>query len=224
MIRLGILASARGSNAEAIIEAVRSGCLEAEVCVVITNNPSAGVIARAEEYAIPIEVIPSKGYSGGREEYDALLLATLNRYGVDTVVLAGWMRILSKVMTEPFAGRMVNLHPALLPSFKGARAIEDAYEYGVKITGCSVHMVNGELDGGALIIQAAIPIRGSREDLEASIHKIEHLILPQALQWLSEGRLIQEGRCVVLKKKADSYKRVEYIDGCLIYPPLEVKI
>ena len=116
MIRLAILASANGTNAQAIIEAVRDGLLDADVRVVLTNREDAGVIARVRKFGIPVEIIPSKGHKN-RAEYDSLVVETLRRYDVDTVALAGWMRILSEVFVNAFKGRILNLHPALLPSF-----------------------------------------------------------------------------------------------------------
>ena len=148
MIELAILASANGTNAQAIIDAANSGKLDANVRVVLTNKPEAGVIERARKAGIPVEIIPSRGFKNRREEYDALVVEALKKYDVDTIALAGWMRILSPVFINAYGGRIINLHPAILPSFKGHKGIEDAYAYGVKITGCSVHLVVPELDAG----------------------------------------------------------------------------
>ena len=141
MIKLAILASANGTNAQAIIEAVREGRLDADVRVVLTNREDAGVIARAAKLGVPVEIIPSKGHRN-RAEYDALVVEALKKYDVDTIALAGWMRILSEVFISAYEGRILNLHPALLPSFKGATAIQDAYDSGVRITGCSVNLAS----------------------------------------------------------------------------------
>ena len=147
MIKLAILASANGTNAQAIIEAVREGRLDARIEVVLTNKEDAGVIERARRFGVPVEIIPSKGHRN-RAEYDGLVVEALRKYDVDTIALAGWMRILSEVFVNAYQGRILNLHPALLPSFKGATAIADAYEHGVRVTGCSVHLVTPELDAG----------------------------------------------------------------------------
>lgn len=223
MLRLAILASANGTNAQAIIEAAQAGRLDADVSVVLTNKEDAGVIGRARRLGVPVEILPSKGHRN-RAEYDALVVETLKRYDVDTIALAGWMRILSDVFVNAYDGRILNLHPALLPSFKGATAIVDAFEHGVRITGCSVHLVTPELDAGPVIIQAAVPVKGSVDELEAQIHRMEHRIFPQALQWFAEGRISVEGHKIIVAPAADSLKKTDYIEGCLVSPPLEEKI
>ena len=223
MIELAILASANGTNAQAIIDAANSGKLDANVRVVLTNKPEAGVIERARKAGIPVEIIPSRGFKNRREEYDALVVEALKKYDVDTIALAGWMRILSPVFINAYGGRIINLHPAILPSFKGHKGIEDAYAYGVKITGCSVHLVVPELDAGPLIIQAAVPVKGDMETLEAQIHRMEYRILPQALQWFSEGRILLDGKHVRIVESAEECKKTDYIEGCLVSPPLEEK-
>jgi phosphoribosylglycinamide formyltransferase-1 len=224
MIDLAILASANGTNAQAIIDATKSGKLKANVRVVLTNKPEAGVIEKAKKAGIPVEIIPSRGYKNRREEYDTLVVEALRKYNVDTIALAGWMRILSSVFIDAYGGRIINLHPAILPSFKGHKGIEDAYAYGVKVTGCSVHLVVPELDAGPLIIQAAVPVKGSFDELEEQIHRMEHRILPQALQWFSEGRISLNGNVVKLKEPETECKKIDYIEGCLIWPPIEEKI
>ena len=223
MIKLAILASANGTNAQAIIEAVRAGKLDADVKVVLTNKEDAGVIERARKLGVPIEIVPSKGYRN-RAEYDALVVETLNKYDVDTIALAGWMRILSEVFVNAYQGRILNLHPALLPSFKGATAIVDAYEHGVRITGCSVHLVTPELDAGPVIIQAAVPVNGTVDELEAQIHRMEHRIFPQALQWFAEGRISVQGHKIIVAPATEQVKKTDYIEGCLVSPAIEEKI
>ncbi len=217
------MASANGTNAQAIIEAVRDGLLDADVRVVLTNREDAGVIARVRKFGIPVEIIPSKGHKN-RAEYDSLVVETLRRYDVDTVALAGWMRILSEVFVNAFKGRILNLHPALLPSFKGATAISDAYEHGVRITGCSVHLVTPELDAGPVIIQAGVPVNGSVDELEAQIHRMEHRIFPQALQWYAEGRISLYGHKVTVAPAIGQVRKIDYLEGCIVSPPLEEKI
>ena len=223
MIKLAILASANGTNAQAIIEAVQAGRLDADVRVVLTNKPDAGVIERAHRLGVPVEIVPSKGHRN-RAEYDTLVVETLKKYDVDTIALAGWMRILSEVFINAYSGRILNLHPALLPSFKGATAIVDAYEHGVRITGCSVHLVTLELDAGPVIIQAAVPVNGTVDELEAQIHRMEHRIFPQALQWYAEGRVSTTGHKVFVAPAQDKVKKIDYIEGCIVSPPLEEKL
>lgn len=223
MIALAILASGNGTNAEAILQAVCEGRLDADIRVILTNRPDSGVIERARRWNVPVEIIPSKNYKV-RAEYDQLVVDALRRYNVDTIALAGWMRILSQVFLDAFPGRIINLHPAILPSFKGGTGIEDAYAYGVKISGCSVHLVCPELDGGPLIIQAAVPVRGTLDEFEAQVHRMEHRILPQALQWFSEGRISVEGRTVVISEAECKARKTDYIEGCLVSPALEERI
>lgn len=219
-MKLAILASGNGTNAQAVVEAVRAGKIDAAIAVIITNRTDAGIIERARRFGLPIEILPSKGISD-RRVYDSNLLELLRRYEVDTVVLAGWMRILSDVMLTAYEGRMINLHPAILPSIPGGTGIHDAYEYGVKLAGCTVHLVSPVLDGGPIIIQAAVPVEGSEAEVEERIHKMEHLILPQALQWLCEGRIRTDGRRVTILPSEKAVSRTAVIDGCLISPALE---
>ena len=223
MIKLAILASANGTNAQAIVEAVREGRLDADVRVILTNREDAGVIARAAKLGVPVEIIPSKGHRN-RAEYDALVVEALKKYDVDTIALAGWMRILSEVFINAYEGRILNLHPALLPSFKGATAIQDAYASGVRITGCSVHLVTIELDAGPVIIQAGVPVNGTADELEAQIHRMEHRIFPQALQWYAEGRIGLEGHKITVAPAKGNVRKTDYIEGCLVSPALEEKI
>jgi phosphoribosylglycinamide formyltransferase 1 len=220
MLRLAILASGNGSNAQAIIEAVNSSRLDAEVKVVITNKSDAGVIARAMRFSIPIEIIPSKGFTD-RDKYDSIVIESLKKYDVDTIALAGWMRILSDTFLRAYGDKIINIHPAILPSFTGGKGLQDAYEYGVKLTGCTVHIVSSQLDAGPIIIQAAVPAIGTSDEIETRVHSMEHLIFPQALQWFSENRLCVEGRKVILSPASKEVKKIDYVNGCLISPALE---
>lgn len=222
-MRIAILASQNGTNAQAIIEASRSGRLDAEVVLVLTNRPGAGVVERARNLGVPVEIVPSKG-STNREEYDIRVLEVLERYEVDIIALAGWMRILSERFVSAYRWKIINLHPSILPSFVGGTGIDDAYEYGVKLAGCSVHLVSPVLDGGPLVIQAAVPVDCSRDELEARIHHLEHLIFPQALQWMVAGRISVDGRITSLKPSAEPVALTSIVDGCLISPPLESKL
>lgn len=223
MLRLAILASGNGTNAQAIIEAVNSSKLDAEVKVVLTNKSDAGVIERARRYSISVEIIPSKGYTD-RDMYDSIVIESLQKYEVDTIALAGWMRILSDTFLRAYGDRVINLHPAILPGFTGGKGLQDAYEYGVKLTGCTVHIVSSQLDSGPIIIQAAVPSSGTFDEIATRVHNMEHLIFPQALQWLSENRLSVEGRKVILSPSSNEVKKIDYIDGCLISPALEERL
>ena len=151
--RLGILLSGRGSNFEAIADNIAAGKIPAEIAVVISNNPNAAGLEKARARGIPAVVIPSKGME--REVYDRLVVAELQRRQVDLVCLAGFMRLLSAYFVQQFPNRILNIHPALLPSFPGLEAQRQAHEHGVKITGCSVHFVDEFLDAGPILVQAA---------------------------------------------------------------------
>lgn len=181
-LQLGIMASGSGSNFEAVAKAIADGQLNAEIKVLIYNNPQAKVRLRGEKYQIPTVLIDHRKYSQ-REDLDCAIVNTLQEYGVEWVVMAGWMRVVTQVLLAAFSDRVINIHPSLLPSFKGIRAIEQALQAGVTITGCTVHLVNLEVDSGKILMQAAVPILpdDTPETLHARIQIQEHDILPKAI-------------------------------------------
>ncbi len=181
-LQLGVMASGSGTNMSAIANAIAEGKLNAEIKVLIYNNPQAKVKQRAEQYNIPTVLIDHRQYQK-REDLDQKIVNVLQAYGVDWVVMAGWMRIITQVLLDGYPNRVINIHPSLLPSFKGIKAIEQALAAKVKITGCTVHLVSLEVDSGAIIMQAAVPILDddTRDTLHARIQKQEHHILPQAI-------------------------------------------
>ncbi|MGQ9837495.1 MAG: phosphoribosylglycinamide formyltransferase [Cyanobacteriota bacterium] len=187
-VLLGILASGNGSNFAAIAQAIQSGELKAQIAVVITNNPTAYVRQRAEQWGIPCVVLNHREYPQ-RQALDAAIIEVLKHYQVDWVIMAGWMRLVTEVLITAYPGRILNLHPSLLPSFKGLRAVEQALEYGVKITGCTVHVVTLEMDSGPIIAQAAVPILP--DDTVASLYQRiqaqEHRLYPQAIRLCIAG-------------------------------------
>ncbi len=198
-LRLGVLVSGRGTNLQAIIDACERGEIDAEVVVVISDNPDAYALERARKHGIDaIYIPPGKLRSRLEPEREREYIETLRRYRVDLVCLAGFMRILSPQFVEAFRWRMLNIHPALLPSFRGLEAQEQAWEYGVKIAGCTVHFVDEGVDTGPIILQAAVPVMedDTPETLAARILEQEHRIYPQAIQLFAEGRLKVEGRRV----------------------------
>lgn len=180
-IQLGILASGNGSNFEAIAEAVTQAKLNAQIKVLIYNNPKAKAAQRAQNRGIPAVLLNHRDTA--REDLDRQIVETLREYGVEWVIMAGWMRIVTPVLINAFPHRIINIHPSLLPSFKGVRAIEQALAAGVKITGCTAHFVSLEVDSGTILLQAAVPIlpNDTPETLHARIQVQEHLILPQAI-------------------------------------------
>ena len=198
MKRLGILISGRGSNFEAIANAVALGDIGAEIAVVIANRPEARGLEAARQRGLNPISIPSKGLD--REVYDRMLLEELHKQQVDVVLLAGFMRLLSASFIRQFPNRILNIHPSLLPAFPGLDAQHQALEHGVKITGCTVHFVDAQLDAGPIIVQAAVPVLDDDtvESLSARILKEEHRIYPEAIRIVLGGNYTIEGRRVVL--------------------------
>jgi len=198
-IKIGVLASGSGTNLQAIIDTIEAGKLPAEVVCVLSNNTAAFALERAKRHGIPSLHIDHRIFAG-REAYDAALVETLHEYGVELVVLAGFMRIITPVLLDAFPYAVMNIHPALLPAFPGLHAQRQALDYGVKITGCSVHFVDAGTDTGPVIIQSAVPVmEGDTETtLSARILVEEHRIYPEAIRLFAEGRLKVEGRKVVI--------------------------
>jgi phosphoribosylglycinamide formyltransferase 1 len=197
MKRLGILLSGRGSNFEAIAENVAAGRIDATIAVVISNRPEAPGLVAARGRGLNAVCIPSKGIE--REAYDRLVVAELRKHQVDLVCLAGFMRLLSAYFVREFPQRILNIHPALLPSFPGLDGQHQALEHGVKITGCTVHFVDEHLDAGPIILQATVPVldQDTVETLSARILKEEHRIYSEAIRLVLSGNCRIEGRRVL---------------------------
>ena len=198
MKRLGVLISGRGSNFEAIADSIAAGAVPAEIAVVIANRPEARGLEAARRRGLNAVCIPSKGLD--REIYDRMLLEELRKHAVDLVCLAGFMRLLSASFIREFPNRILNIHPSLLPSFPGLDAQHQALDHGVKITGCSVHFVDEDLDAGPIIIQAAVPVldQDTVETLSARILSEEHRIYSKAISIVLSGNWHIEGRRVIL--------------------------
>jgi len=196
--RLGILLSGRGSNFEAIADRVASGALDAEIAVVISNRAEAPGLESARRRGLNAVCLPSKGLD--REVYDRQVIDELRRCGVELVCLAGYMRLLSATFVREFAGRILNIHPSLLPAFPGLDAQHQALAHGVKITGCTVHFVDEDLDAGPIVIQAAVPVydHDTVDSLSARILAEEHRIYSEAIGLVLSGRCSIEGRRVVI--------------------------
>ena len=180
--KLAVLASGSGSNLEAIATAIASGQLSAQIAVMIYNEPDAFVKQRAEKFGIPAILVNHRDYKS-RQALDSAIIKILQEYEIDLVIMAGWMRIVTQVLIDAFPERILNIHPSLLPSFKGIHAIEQAYNYGVKISGCTVHLLSLEVDSGKILQQAAVPVlaEDSLEDLQKRIQVQEHIIYPKAI-------------------------------------------
>jgi len=196
--RLGILISGRGSNFEAIADNVAAGSIAAEIAVVISSRPSAAGLEAARRRGLEAASIPSRG--ADREIYDGLLIDELRRRRVDLVCLAGFMRLLSSRFIREFPGRILNIHPSLLPAFPGLDAQRQALEHGVRISGCTVHFVDEQLDAGPIILQAAVPVHDDDDvaALSARILAEEHRIYSEAIRIVLSGRYRVEGRRVRL--------------------------
>jgi phosphoribosylglycinamide formyltransferase 1 len=196
--RLGILISGRGSNLQAIIDAIAAGRLRATIVIVISNVAEAPGLDRARAAGLETMVIPHKG-SQTRADYDRHLVGVLEQQRVDLVCLAGFMRLLSATFVEAFPNRILNMHPSLLPAFPGLDAQRQAFEYGVTVTGATVHLVNAELDAGPIVLQASVPVLANDtvETLAARILEVEHRLYPEAIQRVLDGGWEISGRRIV---------------------------
>ena len=188
-LKIGILLSGSGTNFQAIADAIADG-LPLEIAHVVSSRPDAYGIERAKALGIPVLVLNREIYADPKAA-DQTIVDTLRASGVEYVVMAGYMRMVTNVMLDAFPNRILNLHPVLLPSFKGAHAIQDAFDAGVKVTGVTVHFANEEYDKGPIIAQRAVTVRefDTVESLEERIHDVEHEIYPQVLGWIADGRL-----------------------------------
>ena len=193
--RLGVLISGRGSNLQAIIDAVAAGRLDATIAVVIANKKHAGGLERARDAGIDTEVLEHTAYPS-RQDYDDALVETLERYRVRLVCLAGFMRLLSARFVEAFPERVLNIHPSLLPAFPGLHGQQQAWDHGVKVTGATVHIVTPELDAGPIVLQAVVPVddADTADTLAARILVEEHRIYPKAIGIMLDGAWRLEGR------------------------------
>jgi len=202
-LSLGVLVSGSGSNLQAIIDHIEQHRLDAVIAVVISNNPDAYALKRAEKHHIPTAVITHEAFPS-REEFDRAMADKLESYNVDLIVMAGFMRILSSHILNRFPQRIMNIHPALLPSFPGLHGQRQALQYGVKFSGCTVHFVDAGVDSGPVIIQAVVPVldADTEDTLSARILREEHRIYSQAIQWYAEGRIQIHDRRVKISSSA----------------------
>ena len=215
-VPIGVLISGSGTNLQAIIDAIEAKRLDAKIEVVLSNKADAYGLVRAQNHGIATEVLDHKQFPS-REAYDQTVVEQLRARGVELVVLAGFMRLLSPVFVKAYSNCIMNIHPALLPSFPGLHVQKKAVEHGVRFSGCTVHFVNEECDEGPIIIQAVVPVfpDDTDETLAARILKQEHRIYPRAIQLYAEGRLRVEGRRVLVDGLAKDDDQV------LFQPPLK---
>lgn len=199
---VAVLISGRGSNMRALIAAAEAPAFPARIALVLSNKADAAGLDYAQSKGIATAVVPSKGKS--REDFDAEVDATLRRHDIELVCLAGFMRILTEGFVQKWSGRMINIHPSLLPAFKGVHVHEQVIEAGVRFTGCTVHFVTPGMDEGPIIIQAVVPVPlgATPDEVGALVLEQEHKIYPAALRWLAEGRLSIEGQIVRVKDAA----------------------
>ena len=196
-MNIAVLCSGNGTNLQAIIDAVKAGRIPARIALVVSDNKDAYALERAKKAGIETLILDKKGFKT-REDFDKEVARHLKKKDVKLVVLAGFMRLVSPWLIGEYKNAIINIHPALLPSFKGTRGIKDALEYGAKVTGVTVHFVDEELDGGPIILQKALEVKedDTEETLLARVHKEEHGIYPEAIKLFVEGRLKIEGRKV----------------------------
>lgn len=189
-MNIAIFASGRGTNFAAIIKAVKKRKIKASLSLLVCDNPQAGAITKAKRAKIKVALVKREDFISKRD-FENKIIEHLKENKIDLIVLAGFMRILSPEFVGAYKNRIINIHPALLPSFKGAHGIKDAFDYGVKVTGVTVHFVTERMDHGPIILQSAIDVKenDTLESLEAKIHKIEHKLYPEAIRLFIEGRL-----------------------------------
>jgi len=200
LLKLGVLISGNGSNLQSIIDHIEKRSLKAVIKIVVSNNPDALGITRAKKHGIQIAVLKNADFKSP-EDFDSELIKIMKKNDVELVILAGFMRILTPAFLKAFPQKIMNIHPALLPSFSGLHGQKQAFDYGVKFTGCTVHFVDEGVDTGPIIIQSIVPVYDddTEEILAARILKEEHRIYPQAIQFYAEGRLEIKDRKVKLK-------------------------
>jgi phosphoribosylglycinamide formyltransferase 1 len=198
-MNIAVLCSGKGSNFKAIIDAARQGIFKADIAVMICDNPEAYAVDIARQEDIPYLVLAGKDFSS-KEGLEEEISSELRPRDIGLICLAGYMRILSPGFIKSYKDKILNIHPSLLPAFKGASGIEDAFEYGVKITGVTIHFVTDEMDSGPIILQKAIEINedDTEESLREKTHKTEHMLYPEAIKLFAQGRLKIDGRKVII--------------------------
>ncbi len=199
-MNFAVFCSGQGTNLQAIIDAVRQKRLTANLALVVCDNPKAFAVSRARRASIPAAVFDPKDFPS-KKEMESAIIRELTAKGIRLIVLAGYMRILSDGFVRRYRNRIINIHPALLPAFKGGQAIKDAIQYGVKVTGPTVHFVTEEVDGGPIILQEACPVKDNdtEKTLLARVHKLEHKLYPEAIGLFARGKLTVRGRKVIVK-------------------------
>jgi len=196
-MNIAVFASGQGTNFAAIAHAIKKGALKARLCLLVCDNPAAGVLRKARQIRVKTLLVRKEAFPT-KAAFERHILRHLKEENIELVVLAGFMRILSATFVRAYKGRILNIHPALLPSFRGAHGIKDAFEFGVKVTGVTVHFVNELVDHGPIFLQEPVIMRKGEtlSSLEARIHRLEHKLYPEAIRLFVEGRLKIKGRKV----------------------------
>ena len=197
MANIAVFASGRGTNFSAIARAAKKGIIKANLALLVCDVPGAPVIGKAKRAGVKVALAKREDF-GSKKEFEDKIIAHLKENSIDLIVMAGFMRMLSPELVSSYKGRIINIHPALLPSFKGAHGIKDAFEYGAKLSGVTVHFVDEKMDHGPIILQQAVSIEedDTLESFEIRIHKVEHRLYPQAINLFLEGKLEIQGRKV----------------------------
>lgn len=197
MKNIAVFASGRGSNFSAIARAVKKGKVKARLALLLCDNPQAAVLSKAKRAGVKIGLVLRKDFTS-KQDFEQKIISLLEEEKIDLIVLAGFMRILSSEFARKYSNKIINIHPSLLPAFKGGHGIRDAFDYGVKVTGVTVHFVDEEMDHGAVILQRPLKIeeKDTLETLETKIHKLEHKLYPEAINLFLEGKFKIEGRPV----------------------------
>ncbi|WP_373290955.1 phosphoribosylglycinamide formyltransferase [Saccharibacillus kuerlensis] len=197
--RIAVFASGTGSNFQALLDASRAGRLGAQIALLVCDKPQAKAVERAKAAGVPVFAFTPKEYDS-REAYERIILSELERAKIDLIVLAGYMRLITSVLVEPYEGRMINIHPSLLPAFPGKDAPLQAIEHGVRVSGVTVHFVDGGMDTGPIIAQRAVEVmqEDTAIELQARIQDMERLLYPEVVSWFAAGRVKLEGRRVIL--------------------------
>lgn len=195
IMNIAVFASGRGTNFSAIAKAIKKGRLKATLALLVCDNPDAGVIRKAKAAGVKIALVKREDFTT-KSDFENAIIRHLEENKIELIALAGFMRMLSPQFVSRYPNRILNIHPTLLPSFKGEEGIKDAFDYGVKVTGVTVHFVDEEMDHGPIVLQSAVKVEESDtlETLEAKIHKVEHKIYPEAIELVMEGKVRLEGR------------------------------
>ncbi|HLF19083.1 MAG TPA: phosphoribosylglycinamide formyltransferase [Candidatus Omnitrophota bacterium] len=208
-MKFAVFVSGHGSNLQAIIDSVSKGEIKAQLALVFSNNPKAYALKRAEAAGIKTLFLDPKSYAAP-QSFDREIHIHLKEIGIDFIVMAGYMKILTPWLVEQYPDKIINVHPSLLPSFKGANGIKDTFTYGCKVAGATVHIVDEKMDHGPIILQEAFKLteRETLESLTKRIHKAEHKILPKAIQLFAEGKLKITGRKVKILERSPKKKKI----------------